>query len=303
VNENIIVSICCITYNHEKNIREALEGFLKQKTTFPFEILIHDDASKDKTVIIIKEYQVKYPKLIKPIYQQTNQYSKGIGINVTYQFPRASGKYIAICEGDDYWTDPYKLQKQVDFLEANPKYSAVGHQTKIIYENTPGEKNYFYTLNMNILKKKDIYYSYNIHTNAILFKRDAIIKYDLKDVRNLVEHALFILIVQSGKFRVLPEVMSVYRRHDYGITGTTTPLKAYSAQIVWISEVYKILGWRFYWGYNYLTSRVHCYYAFNHKELFKGGAILRSYLFIKYAILSLLIYPRNIRSVFRTIQR
>jgi glycosyltransferase involved in cell wall biosynthesis len=93
-----------------------------QKTDFPIEVLIHDDASTDGTADIIREYEQKYPEIIKPIYQTENQYSKGVEISQTYNYPRAKGKYIAICEGDDYWTDPYKLQKQVDFLEKNPEY-------------------------------------------------------------------------------------------------------------------------------------------------------------------------------------
>jgi len=96
-----------------------------QKTNFPVEILIHDDASTDGTADIIREYEAQYPDIIKPIYQTENQYSKGIKISQVYQFPRAKGKYIALCEGDDYWIDPYKLQKQVDFLEANPEYGMV----------------------------------------------------------------------------------------------------------------------------------------------------------------------------------
>jgi glycosyltransferase involved in cell wall biosynthesis len=116
-----LVSICCITYNHEKYIREAIEGFLMQKTDFPFEIIIHDDASTDKTADIIREYEKKYPELIKPIYQTENQYSKGVKVTLlTYK--QSKGNYIAFCEGDDYWTDPLKLQKQVTFLEKNPDY-------------------------------------------------------------------------------------------------------------------------------------------------------------------------------------
>lgn len=107
-----LVSICCITYNHAPYIRQCLEGFLIQKTTFPFEILIHDDASTDGTADIIREYEARYPHLIKPIYQVENQYSKGTKISSTYNYPRAKGKYIALCEGDDYWTDPLKLQNK-----------------------------------------------------------------------------------------------------------------------------------------------------------------------------------------------
>jgi glycosyltransferase involved in cell wall biosynthesis len=120
-----LVSICCLTYNHEPYIRQCIEGFLIQKTTFPIEILIHDDASTDNTADIIREYEAKFPNIIKPIYQIENQYSKGVGVTRVFQFPRSKGKYIAMCEGDDYWIDPLKLQKQVDFLEQNPDYGLV----------------------------------------------------------------------------------------------------------------------------------------------------------------------------------
>ncbi len=119
---NLLVSVVCTTYNHEKYIKDAIEGFLLQKTNFSIEIIIHDDASIDNTANIVREYENKYPKIIKPIYQKENQYSKGVEPLSNYVWPKCSGKYIAFCEGDDYWTDPYKLQKQVDFMEANEDY-------------------------------------------------------------------------------------------------------------------------------------------------------------------------------------
>ena len=122
-SSNPLVSIDCRTYNHENFICETIDGFLMQKTTFPFEILIHDDASTDNTSNIIREYEKNYPDLIKPIYQIKNQYSINKRIITKIQNERAKGTYIAKCEGDDYWTDPYKLQKQVDFLEKNPEFS------------------------------------------------------------------------------------------------------------------------------------------------------------------------------------
>lgn len=119
VNEPV-VSICCVTYNHESFIEDAINGFLIQETDFPFEILIHDDASTDRTADIIREYEAKYPKLIKPIYQTENQYSKNIRPMWDFLYPKVEGKYCAFCEGDDYWIDPKKLQKQVDYLEEHP---------------------------------------------------------------------------------------------------------------------------------------------------------------------------------------
>ncbi|MFA7615940.1 MAG: glycosyltransferase [Weeksellaceae bacterium] len=126
--QNPLVSISCTTYNHEPYIRQCLDGFLMQQCDFEFEIVIHDDASTDETQEIIKEYQKKFPDIIKPIFQTENQYSKtGSGIMARYNFPRAQGKYIALCEGDDYWTDPLKLQKQVDILEKNTNIDICSH--------------------------------------------------------------------------------------------------------------------------------------------------------------------------------
>lgn len=118
--EDIKVSIICNVYNHGPYIGACLEGFVSQNTDFIYEVLVHDDASSDNSADIIREYADKYPNLIKPIYQKENQYSKGISIGKTYQYSRAKGKYIAFCEGDDYWIDPLKLQKQYDYMESHP---------------------------------------------------------------------------------------------------------------------------------------------------------------------------------------
>lgn len=117
--EDIKVSIVCNAYNHENYIGDALESFVKQKTNFQYEILVHDDASTDRTAEIIKNYVAKYPELIKPIYEETNQYSISHDLVAKIQAARVKGKYIALCEGDDYWIDSYKLQKQYDLLEKN----------------------------------------------------------------------------------------------------------------------------------------------------------------------------------------
>jgi glycosyltransferase involved in cell wall biosynthesis len=116
------VSICCTAYNHGAYIYNALEGFLIQKTDFAFEVLIYDDASTDETREIIKQYQKLYPEIIKPIYAKENQYSLGKRVNAEFNFSRARGDYIALCEGDDFWVDANKLQIQKDFLDKNPEY-------------------------------------------------------------------------------------------------------------------------------------------------------------------------------------
>jgi len=115
-----VVSIVCCTYNHEGYIEDAIKGFLGQKTSFSFEIILHDDCSSDKTSEIIKRYANAYPEIIKPIFQLDNQYSKGVRVFFNAS-SYAQGEYLAFCEGDDYWISPHKLQRQVDALRFRPE--------------------------------------------------------------------------------------------------------------------------------------------------------------------------------------
>ena len=126
-----LVSVVSITYNHEPYIRNCLEGFLMQKTDFPIEVIIHDDASTDHTADIIRDYYEKHPDLFHVIIERENQFSQGKSVPLPL-YQQAKGKYIAICEGDDYWTDPLKLQKQFDFMEKNQEYIAVVHRYDVI---------------------------------------------------------------------------------------------------------------------------------------------------------------------------
>ena len=122
-----LVSIICDTYNHEKYISDALNSFVNQKTSFPFEIIVHDDCSTDTTGQIIRDFQKKYPHLIKPIFEKENQFSKGVNVTRFLTVPHASGKYLAFCEGDDYWIDENKLQNQVNIMESNYSISMCCH--------------------------------------------------------------------------------------------------------------------------------------------------------------------------------
>lgn len=121
----LMVTIRCTAYNHEPYIRDCLEGFVMQKTNFRFEAIVHDDASIDGTAAIIREYAEKYPDIIKPIFESENQYSKHDGSLNRIMNAHTCGRYVAYCEGDDYWTDPLKLQKQFDILEKNPNITMV----------------------------------------------------------------------------------------------------------------------------------------------------------------------------------
>lgn len=217
---DITVSVCCLAYNHQSFIRECLDGFVMQKCNFNFEVLINDDASTDNTAKIIKEYEAKYPEIIKPIYQTENQYSKGIKPTLSFNFPRAKGKYIALCEGDDYWTDPLKLQKQVDFLEANEECSFCFHKTYRKEESATDCQNllsYPLGLTKMILNASEYLNIVTTATCSLMFRNIAL------KVFKVLEHSqgdfiLYCELLHHGKAGFIGDIMSVYRKHEKGVS-------------------------------------------------------------------------------------
>jgi glycosyltransferase involved in cell wall biosynthesis len=222
---DIKVSICCLAYNHESYIRQCLDGFLMQKCNFNFEVLIHDDASKDKTADIIKEYEDKYSEIIKPIYQSENQHSKGVKPTFSFNIPRAKGKYIAFCEGDDYWTDPYKLQKQVDFLEANPEYVITGHDVNYVDENNHILKeSYLIDSCKKDASSEELKLDYLIPTLSMVFRAQPLLN-EYPQEANLVKNGdtfLTAVIGQYGKYKYMHDMMAAYRKHAGGIWSFKT---------------------------------------------------------------------------------
>ncbi len=222
MDRNVEVSIICDTYNHESTIRDALEGFFCQKTNFAFEILIHDDASTDHTVDIIKEYEEKYPGIIRPIYQEVNQYKKSPGVMWGYQLPRVRGKYIAMCEGDDYWTDDHKLQKQYDILESHPELDMCTHAVSGVNAKT-GEE--IWVLGPKgkegVIPLRDVIDGGGEFVGTCsLFYRTSVFDNDYKFCKNrLYDYIQQILGSLRGGMYYIPEVMGVYR---YGDSGSWT---------------------------------------------------------------------------------
>lgn len=210
-----LVSIRCTAYNHAKYIRQALDGFVMQQTTFKFEAIVHDDASTDGTADIIREYAEKYPDIIKPIFETENQYSKHDGSLGRIMDQACIGKYIAMCEGDDYWTDPLKLQKQVDFLEEHTDFSICYCQSKILLAQESRIVDDFMSVgepqetDVNFLISNGNY----IHTATVMIRKDDEISRMKQSIGRLHigDYVQNILYAQKGKIWRIDECMSVYR--------------------------------------------------------------------------------------------
>jgi len=210
-----------MTYMHESFIKECIEGILMQKTTFPVQVLIHDDASTDKTAEIVRSYQKKYPNLIKAYFQQENTFKKPDKLERQKEFRSwRIGKYEALCEGDDYWTDSLKLQKQVEFLESNPKYAMCFHKAKIISPDYPERARYYDHVVPGDYSGKEILLKWTVPTGAVVFKNHIIKNYkDLFHPDYLYgDIILFLTLAEHGKVHCLPGEMSVYRIHKGGVT-------------------------------------------------------------------------------------
>ena len=215
-NSEILVSVHVVTYNHEKYIAQAIEGILSQITEFEFEIVIGEDKSTDGTLLICKQYQKLYPEKIKLVERQVNIGSLNNFIDL---FNHCNGKYIAICEGDDYWINSTKLQSQVDFLEENNDYILSFSKSYEYFEadNELIETKYPEKIN-NLTIPQLLKYSWFIRTATILFKRDKLNFQFLLKVRYGVDYFLQLLLLNQGKFHFLNEITSVYRHHPNGIS-------------------------------------------------------------------------------------
>lgn len=203
------VSVVSITYNHESFIRDALDGFVGQKTDFPVEVIIADDASTDNTQTIILDYAGRYPHLFRPILRSKNI---GIHANVIDALSAARGEYLALCEGDDYWTDPTKLSKQVAFLDQHPEISLCFHPVQVLW--TDGRKGSEFPpagwrrdMSVDALIKRNF-----VQTNSVVYRRQA--RYDdiPADVMPL-DWYLHVRHAARGGIAMLPKTMAVYRRH------------------------------------------------------------------------------------------
>lgn len=207
-----MVSIHCCAYNHENYIRQCLEGFVMQKTNFIFEAIVHDDASTDNTAKIIKEYAQKYPHIIKPIFQKENQYSKCKENIDKAMWEQTNGKYIALCEGDDYWTDPYKLQKQVDILEKNIEFTLCCSNAVIKTKNE--ELDWTRYTNNQIIPTEDIIVGGGlfIQTASLIYRKEILKDYpECAKKCHVGDYPLQIFAALKGKVYWFSEKQVTYR--------------------------------------------------------------------------------------------
>lgn len=228
------VSVLCLAYNHENYIAQCLDGFVRQKTDFKYEVIVHDDASTDRTAEIIRDYVLRFPHIIKPVYETENQYAKGrmkyIYSNVLY--PMVSGKYIAYCEGDDYWTDDGKLQKQVDVLEGNPDCHICMHTTRLITNDGRDMDQTFPQKEMKtgVLSPRRFMQGladgYFFHTSSFLVRTEIIRELtqempDFYKTADLDDMPLLLYFGAKGNAYYIAREMSCYRRNSIGSWTST----------------------------------------------------------------------------------
>lgn len=297
MNENtrpLMVSIWCITYNHEPYIRQCLEGFVMQKTNFHFEAIVHDDASTDGTAAIVREYAEKYPDIIKPILETENQYSKHDGTLDRIMDEKCTGKYIALCEGDDYWIDPLKLQKQVDAFEKDKTVSCVHTAFKTIDKDGTEIPRPFYDSCMkkshsgNVLRT--LINGNYVMTLTTMIREDVLrsciytncpVKFDL---------ALIYAAAMMGNFIYIPKITGCYRK---------TPDSAMDLLHSGKSDQYSIGGSMVYSYYSKLIINNRnisfidkCYLRLHILvQLFRNKDMITMHYILKKDTLSRILYP------------
>ena len=219
-NDAIKFSVICAAYNQANFIRSALDGFVSQKTNFKFQVFVYDDASTDGTTDIIREYAEKYPDIIKPIIQTENQFSKGVDVAKTFIWPKIDTEYVAMCDGDDYWCDKNKLQKQVDFLDKHPDYTVCFHPVEIFWDDNSHPEQIWPK------RAKDTSLNKLLHGNfipncAVMYRWQAKGLDLAKEWPTNIypgDWFLHLLHARQGKIGFLPDVMARYRRHAGGIS-------------------------------------------------------------------------------------
>lgn len=299
IKEKLMVSAIILTYKHEKYIKKAIESILIQDTDFEYELIIADDCSPDNTKKIVTDIIEKHPKAYRIKYFSQK---KNIGMlaNGNFSLNKAEGKYIAFCEGDDYWIDSLKLKKQVNFLEENPGFSCCAHNSIIKYENaTNSNLQQFNPINNknDTLFKKDFLNISKFHTSSILLRKIFIENIINKDPLLVRDNPLKINLLQFGPIKILPDVMSIYYRNLKGFSENINIERIYKTEIDTATALGQNLQ-GFYFKALFIKSHWHRYYLINGKNL---SLLKKLKLFFKFLIPSFYRFPRNIRDILSSI--
>lgn len=264
--EEPLLSVCCLTYNHKKYIRQALDGILMQKTSFPFEVLVHDDASTDGTTDIVREYEKKYPDIVKPIYQKENQYSRDPRVLKHFVYPKARGKYIALLECDDYWSDRRKLQTQVDYMEHHPECSGTFHASNWLCDDKVVWNDRHFDAECDITPEQVILGGGEYcATGSLCFRAEYAMDFPhFREMDEIGDYSLEILLPLRGKFHYFPDIMCCYR---YEREGSWTKAvrkniekrcRATAITIQWLKELDKETDGRYSTEIWYKIGRENC---------------------------------------------
>lgn len=235
-----LVSIWCPAYNHENYISRCLDGFLMQETNFSFEIIVHDDASRDRTQEILRSYAEKHPDKFRNIYQSENQFSNDINVLTRLMLSSARGKYIALCEGDDYWTDPQKLQKQVDFLEKNTDCSICWTNYEELKNNVllkPSWDKDFFQSDFFKVDLNNFSTPYCTLTLTALFRASCIKMAVFESMRHSKDNTIYAACLTEGNGAVLNFKSAVYRIHEKGMYSMNAAHKNTIANFLNVVEI------------------------------------------------------------------
>jgi glycosyltransferase involved in cell wall biosynthesis len=245
VRKNILVSVCMISYNHSEFIYQAIDSVLMQNTNFQYEIVIGDDCSSDNTPQILQEYESQHPDKIRLLLRNPNV---GIANNFGDTILQCKGKYIAILEGDDYWIDENKLQKQVDFMEANSEYSLCYTHCKEVNESQGTS----YITNIERPEIVDLSYilreGWFMRTPTLFFRNGLVQEFpDWFYTAYSTDYILHILLAEHGRVRKLEDVTAVYRKHDRGISvvNAKKQLQRFEVKLKLLDTINKYLNYKF----------------------------------------------------------
>ena len=275
--ETPLVSVICTVYNHRDYIRKCLDGFVKQQSEFKFEVIVHDDASTDGSSDIIREFEIKYPEIFKPIYQKINQYSLEKGRVTQICFQATKGKYIALCEGDDYWIDSLKLQKQVDFLEKNKDYGLVHTNHHKLKNNTiiKNIKNKIFIPQGNV--REDLLRENFISTLTVCFNIEKYNSTKKMAGSNYLmgDYPIWMAFALNSKIGYLADSTAVYRNIENSASHSNNKLKQFN----FIKSTFK-MKFDFIDNYQFnketikIVNESYCKYLFKYAVLLNESNII-----------------------------